>query len=182
MDVVDKAIGVSLEKIGVHEAAELSVVCREIYAQHYLHLWFDAGEWYQQTRYNAATLATELAEPNAEFYWVLLESQKVGYLKIVLHATPPELPGYTANKALEVERIYLDQKVTGMGVGRYVMDWVDRAAQRLKKHYVFLYSMDSSEAVKFYEKVGYQKAATKRLPFEQMKPEYRGMYLMIKEL
>jgi predicted N-acetyltransferase YhbS len=68
----------------------------------------------------------------------------------------------------------------GKGVGRYVMEWVDRTARNLNKACVFLYSMDSSDAVAFYEKTGYRKAATKRLPFEQMKPEYRGMYLMIK--
>lgn len=180
--IIDKEIDVTLERILPWEAPELSVLCREIYAQYYLHLWLDAGVWYQQTRYNVETLATELAEPHAEFYWVVAQSRNVGYLKMNLHAAPPELPSYTTEDSLEVERIYLHRDAVGKGIGSHVMDWVDRAARNLNKAYVFLYSMDSSDAVAFYEKTGYRKAATKRLPFEQMKPEYRGMYLMIKAL
>ena len=42
--------------------------------------------------------------------------------------------------------------------------------------------MDSSRSVGFYEQNGFVKCGTYTLPFEQMKPEYRGMYVLKLEL
>ncbi|GAB3819793.1 hypothetical protein GCM10028895_18710 [Pontibacter rugosus] len=42
--------------------------------------------------------------------------------------------------------------------------------------------MDSSRSVDFYEKNGFVKCGSAQLEFEQMKPEYRGMYVLKMEL
>ncbi|HEV7349391.1 GNAT family N-acetyltransferase [Telluribacter sp.] len=174
---------VRLEKISVQEADALSALCLRLYPQFYLYLWYDAGEWYQRTRYNPEQLRTELSDPASEFYWIYQseEGLPVGYLKINLKARPAESTELTDN-GLELERIYLLKEATGTGLGAQVLAWVAERAAALRRDYVYLYTMDSSQAIRFYEKYGYRKAGVKRLPFEQMKPEYRGMYLMIKEL
>lgn len=174
--------GFWLERISELDAAGLSVVSREIYTQYYLHLWHDDGEWYQHTRYNPVTLAEELSSPQSEFYWIRQGDRKAGYIKINLNTEPPEFKARSGTKGLEIERIYLYKEFAGKGLGQKTMAWAEDLARHQKRDYVFLYTMDSSPALLFYEKLGYRNVADKRLPFETMKPEYRGMYLMIKEL
>ncbi|WP_247237501.1 GNAT family N-acetyltransferase [Telluribacter sp. SYSU D00476] len=171
---------VRIEKIGVEEADLLSALCLRIYPQFYLYLWYDQGEWYQRTRYNAEQLATELSDPASEFYWIYQQDVPVGYIKINLQGKPAETTGLSDN-GMELERIYLLKEATGTGLGSQVMDWVADRASELGRDYVYLYTMDGSAAIPFYEKNGYYKAGTKQLPFERMKPQYRGMYLMIKD-
>lgn len=171
-----------IEEILPDEAKELSRLCSEIYTQHYTHLWDDDGLWYKQTRYNAEILAQELADPQLRYFWVLMEGKKVGYLKLNLLNRPTELFRPPNGNGLEVERIYLDKAASGTGLGKIAMQKAESIAVSMNFNYLFLYAMDSSPAVRFYEKLGYVKVGDKRLPFDLMKPEYRGMYLMIKEL
>ena len=174
--------GEQLERIRVEEANSLSALCLEIYPQYYLHLWHDHGVWYQRMRYNAEVLARELADPQSEFYWIKKESLHVGYLKINLDAQPDQGTYCAENSGLEIERLYLLSAYAGMGLGQLAMTWAEVRARQLEQPYVFLYTMDSSDARWFYEKSGYEIRGEKRLEFEKMKPEYRGMYLMIKQL
>lgn len=176
------AIAEPWERIGVGEAEALSTLCQEIYAEYYLHLWHDNGLWYRQMRYSPAALAEELADAQTEFYWLKKEAQKVGYLKLNLNARPDALLFTTSDPGLEIERVYLYKACAGLGLGQKAMVWAETRARQLGRNYVFLYTMDSSEAHFFYEKAGYHTRGEKRLDFEKMKPEYRGMYLMIKEL
>lgn len=172
----------SWEKIGVEEAEALSTLCQEIYAEYYLHLWHDNGLWYQQMRYSPAALAEELADAQTEFYWLIKDAQKVGYLKINLNARPDAAIFPTSTPGLEIERVYLYKACAGLGLGQKAMVWAESRARQLQRAYVFLYTMDSGKARFFYEKLGYLTRGVKRLDFEKMKPEYRGMYLKIKEL
>lgn len=172
-----------LARILPGEADELSTLCREIYVQYYLHLWHDNGVWYQQMRYGSAVLAGELTDPQSEFYWIKEAGRPVGYLKINLNAHPDgDVSATAGTHGLEIERIYLHKAYAGLGLGHRAMAWADARARQLGRDFLFLYTMDSSDARFFYEKVGYVKSGEKRLSFEKMKPEYRGMYLMIKKL
>jgi diamine N-acetyltransferase len=175
-------IGEQLERIHVREADQLSALCLEIYPQYYLHLWYDHGAWYQQMRYSPAALAKELADAHSEFYWINKEGRHVGYLKINLDAQPDTGTFPADSPGLEVERIYLLSAYAGMKLGQQAMVWAETRARQTEKAYVFLYTMDSSEARWFYQKAGYEIRGKKRLSFEKMKPEYQGMYLMLKEL
>lgn len=177
-----KTSSFGLARINIDEGHQLAALCRLIYSQYYLYLWFDAGEWYQQTRYNVSVLTDELSSPLTEFYWILRDSQKVGYMKINLQAWPSEVKLQPESRGMEIERIYIHAGSAGLGLGKKTMEWAEQYARQGGYHYLFLYTMDSSDARSFYEKMGYQKVAAKRLPFEQMKPEFRGMYLMTKEL
>jgi len=174
--------GKQLEKIRVEDAEALSALCLEIYPQYYLYLWYDSGAWYQQMRYSPAALTKELADTQSEFYWIKKEDHRVGYLKINLNTQPDTDSFPTHSAGLEIERIYLLKAYAGMKLGQQAMAWAEARARQLGKAYVFLYTMDSSEARWFYHKLGYEMRGGKRLPFEKMKPEYRGVYLMIKEL
>lgn len=149
------------------------------YNDHYLYLWFDGGAWYVDRSFKEETLREELADPNAAFYLIYADGELVGFLKLNLHKA---LENYTAEEALELERIYLTKAASGKGIGREVVNFTKGMARKHNKRLIWLKAMDSSRSVDFYEQNGFVKCGTYTLPFEQMKPEYRGMYVMTLEL
>jgi hypothetical protein len=52
----------------------------------------------------------------------------------------------------------------------------------LNKEIIWLKAMDSSDAVLFYERLGFERCGTSILDFEQMKIDFRGMIIMMKKL
>jgi GNAT superfamily N-acetyltransferase len=145
------------------------------YNDHYLYLWFDGGAWYVERSFQEQALREELADPNAAFYLIYCQKELVGFLKLNLHK---ELDDYTAGEALELERIYLTRAASGKGIGREVVNFTKEVAVRYNKRVIWLKAMDSSRSVAFYEQNGFVKCGTYTLPFEQMKPEFRGMFVM----
>jgi GNAT superfamily N-acetyltransferase len=170
----------AIKQLQPQDAEALSALCLRIYPQFFLYLWHEGGTWYQQEKYNASQLRSEIENPNSRYYFIFLDNEPVGYLKINLHATLPDFP---SPNGLEVERIYLLQEMQGKGLGRQLMSFAIEQAQNLQKDHVFLYMMDSSLAsLKFYEAMGFVKFGRKVLAFPQMKEEFRGMYSLILNL
>src|SRR4051812_33785618 len=102
----------SIQRLTTSDASRLSLVARKAYADHYLDLWYDQGSWYMDTYFSAQKLAAELADPNAQFYLALYCGVPVGFLKLNINAA---LEGFENRKALELERIYLNQDASGRG-------------------------------------------------------------------
>jgi GNAT superfamily N-acetyltransferase len=103
----------------------------------------------------------------------------VGFLK--LNIDQP-LKDYEQYNCIELERIYLVKSATGKGFGRSVVEFCFDYARTLNKEIIWLKAMDSSDAVCFYEKLGFERCGTFFLDFEQMKIEFRGMVIMMKRL
>lgn len=161
------------QKVQVSDVETLSALCSSIYDEHYLHLWYDQGEWYKTNAYGIVRLQQELLNPNAVYYFVMLADDLAGYLKINYTVTYPKMEAYDC---LEIERIYFGSVYQGQGLGRQVLKFALDIAKAMNKHYVVLKSMDSSPANHFYEAMGFEKFDTSRLTFEQLKPELRGMF------
>jgi diamine N-acetyltransferase len=156
------------------ENIKLSELCYEIYQQTYKHLWHDGGLWYMDTCYNQKQLMYELSDPNSEFYFYIINSKPIGYLKINLSASGN-------SDDYEIERIYLDQAHSGKGIGSVLINFAIQKAIDLGKKKVYLKVMDSSiKPIKFYEKIGFKIISSKLLDFEEMKVEYRKINTMIK--
>lgn len=170
--MIDKH-GPDFQPVLVADVQKLSEVAIRAYSDHYLHLWHDAGAWYIDRSFSPDVLRRELENPDARFYFVQQHGQPVGFLKLNLHQPSPCDP---ALNAMEVERIYLEKKVTGRGVGKAAMEFAVEQARQLKKQLVWLKAMDSSrDALAFYEKMGFAICGTDRLTFDAMKDEFRGM-------
>ncbi len=159
------------------DAPALSEVALHAYRDHYLHLWHDAGEWYMQHSFAIDQLTTELADLNARYFMVNLNSEPVGFLKLNLDKALPDSDTTTHSEAnsLELERIYLVKEATGHGVGQAAMRFVETMARERSKQTLWLKSMDTGPALGFYERMGFYPHSTQRLTFPQMKQELRGM-------
>jgi len=171
---------VSIVPISIADLHTLQDIALNAYGDHYLHLWNDGGAWYIEKSFSDAALQSELEDANAAFFLIHSDDELVGFLKLNIDKS---LDNYSLEDALELERIYLTKAASGKGVGKKVMEFTEQFAKERKKRVIWLKAMDSShDAIRFYEQNGYNLCGTYRLDFEAMKPEYRGMVIMKKEL
>lgn len=173
---------ITLYRASVADAEMLSTLAKDIYKEHYLHLWHAGGaEWYMNTNaYPVHKIESELINKNIEYLIAVENGNRLGYLKIVLTA---ELSSnHKHSNAMEVERIYLHKAAMGKGLGKKLMDFALEKARELKKEIIFLKAMDTSiEAIRFYNKLGYTIRGSMQLPlpeFSLMKEEYLGMVIL----
>lgn len=161
------------------DATALSDIAIRSYKQHYLDYWYDRGEWYLERSFSVPQLAKELDDPHARWFMVLLADEPVGFLKINVDNPLPDQPD---NNGLELERIYLLKEVSGQGVGRAAVEYVENLTRHLGKRTLWLKAMDTSPSVGFYERMGFELHSKLRLTFPQMKEELRGMVILQKPL
>lgn len=171
---------IAIVPCSVADLHTLQDIALNAYGDHYLHLWNDGGAWYIEHSFSDAALKAELEDTNAAFFLIHAEEELVGFLKLNIDKA---LDNYSSEDALELERVYLTKAASGKGVGRKAMDFTEKFAKERNKRVVWLKAMDSShDAIWFYEQNGYHHCGTYTLDFEAMKPEYRGMVVMKKEL
>jgi ribosomal protein S18 acetylase RimI-like enzyme len=181
MDSQDDAASttVCLLPVAADEATALGAYCRLVYAQHYEYLWFEGGSaWYQDEVYGDAVLAAELLSANVRHYFITVDGERTGYVRLDLER---DLPGEP--HGLELSRLYLSREYTGRGIGQMAMGAIAELGRSIDRHYLWLHVMDSSAgAIRFYESVGFEVVGESVLPFERMKPGFRRMLLMRKVL
>jgi diamine N-acetyltransferase len=167
-----------IKLITATSATALSELAITIYKQHYLHLWNEGGaDWYMhQYAYPIDVLTAELNDENNQYYFVYENDIRIGYLKLKLSTK-------SVNNALEIERIYLDKIHTGKGFGKKIMAFAESIAIAQNNTSLVLKAMDSSkDAIAFYLKLGFKIIASSTLSFELMKPAFRGMVTLQKNI
>ena len=169
----------------ISDVTGIVALARNIYKEHYLHLWHNGGaRWYTEDyAYSLEKITAELMNNNNEYFIACESGSKQGYMKINLNE---QLTGFETLNALEIERIYLYKKATRKQVGKQLMQTAMNRARELKKDIIFLKVMDSSTgALEFYKKLGYEICGRLQLPmpeFHLMKEEYRGMTILKKDV
>src|SRR3954451_4103942 len=108
---------IEIRRISASYVALLSDTAIRAYRDHYLHLWYDKGEWYIQKSFSVANLSHELEDANAIFFIIYYNKEAVGFLKLNIDTA---IPNEINSEALELERIYLTQAATGKGIGKYL--------------------------------------------------------------
>lgn len=156
-------------------AKQLSEVALNAYRAHYLHLWHDNGVWYMHRNFRPETFLQALQDPFSQFFLLLTEGGVVGFLKTKTFDNQID--------TLELERIYLIRSATGKGIGQIAIRFVENLAKEQSKTRLITKAMDTAtDAIRFYEKVGFQEISRFHLDFEAMKKEFRGMVVMEKNI
>lgn len=165
----------------IGDAAKLSEIAIRSYKDFYLYLWYeyDHGDWYINRSFAQPVLEKELQDPNHAYFFVKENETMVGFLKLNIDQA---LKGHEQYNCIELERIYFVRSATGKGYGRRAMEFCIEYSKKLRKEIIWLKAMDSSEAVFFYEKLGFERCGDFYLDFEQMKTEFRGMVILMKIL
>lgn len=171
---------IRIVQIFSEDAAVLSVVALKAYRNHYLHLWYDGGEWYMEKCFSVQCLQREMQNENAAFFIAYENEEALGFLKLNIDAA---LQGEEEKNAMELERIYLTGAATGKGFGKKIMEFVLAIAKDNNKDILWLKVMDtSSSPIAFYKKMGFEICGSYQLDFPVMKKELRGMLIMKRKL
>lgn len=99
------------------------------------------------------TLTAELNNPNAEFYFAVLDGNNIGYLKLNFGPSQTELKD---DKGLEIERIYVLKAYHGKKVGQWLYEKAIQVAIEKEADYVWLGVWEENlKAIQFYKKNGF---------------------------
>lgn len=108
---------------------------------------------YLERAYNLEQLEQELANRSSQFFFVYLNQEVAGYLKVNADEAQSEPMGADS---LEVERIYVKKKFQRHGLGKQLLNKALEIAQEQKKKKIWLGVWEENEnAIGFYQKKGF---------------------------
>lgn len=108
---------------------------------------------YLEEHFSIEKLTAELNNNDSEFYFAVLDTAIIGYLKLNFGASQTELKD---SKALEIERIYVPKEYHGQSVGQVLYEKAIRVAKHKNVDYVWLGVWEENHrALSFYKKNGF---------------------------
>ena len=111
-------------------------------------------EHYLETNFSKTVLCSELKDVNVFFYFLELESENVGYLKLNVGSAQTELKDA---KSLEIERIYLKKAYQGKGLGLQLLKKAIAVGKEKAVTYIWLGVWEENpKAIQFYKKNGFE--------------------------
>jgi ribosomal protein S18 acetylase RimI-like enzyme len=109
---------------------------------------------YMRQAFNVEQIAKELADPQAIFLIAEIEGELAGYAKLIRENIEP---GIKAERPIELNRLYSQQKFLGQGVGQALMDACFERAKQGNHDVIWLGVWEyNSRAQRFYEKNGFR--------------------------
>lgn len=166
----------SLIRIKPEDQPQLFDLMNEVYRASYRYIWHDEGDWYVDLIYRPETVLKELSRSRSHYFFVEWKGEKLGILKYDFPFSPRvvEIPN-----SMKLHRLYLHPKAHGTGIGRLLIDHCISIAKENQLESIWLEAMEcQAQAMRFYQKLGFQKVLTYTLDFEQMIPDYRQIQIM----
>jgi GNAT superfamily N-acetyltransferase len=150
------------------------------YRQHYLHLWEDQNpDPYINISFTLEVLRNEALNGNTKLFLIYKDALAIGILKINLDH---DLGHHPSKEVLLLDKIYIMKAYSGQGVGKNVLDFVEKLARSSNKKMIALDTMKHGPALDFYKKNGFKIFEEIQLGFSTVKDDQRGMYVMFKTL
>ncbi|RUL47284.1 GNAT family N-acetyltransferase [Lysinibacillus antri] len=132
---------------------------------------------YIEKAFTVNQLEQELANPNSQFFFVTVDNDVAGYLKVNMGEAQSEAMG---DKSLEIERIYLKAQYQKQGLGKLLFNHAMEIAIAQKKTNIWLGVWEKNDnAIAFYEKMGFVQTGTHAF---QMGDEKQTDFIMTKSL
>ncbi len=120
----------------------------------------DLMDVYLRENLSIDNLEKEWHTPESYFYFVIYKDEIAGYVKYNTGHAQVEKYKDTEN-GFHLERIYILQPFQKSGIGRNVLLWLEKEANRLSCSFIWLSVWDQNpEAIRFYERYGYLKVDT----------------------
>ncbi len=108
---------------------------------------------YLERTFNLKQLEKELSNISSQFFFVYLNNEVAGYLKININDAQSE---EMSDESLEIERIYIKRKFQKHGLGMYLLNKTIEIAMEFNKKKIWLGVWEKNEnAIAFYEKMGF---------------------------
>jgi diamine N-acetyltransferase len=134
-------------------------------------------EAYLEKAFNSEQLEKELLNPSSHFYFVYVNNEVAGYLKVNTNDAQTETMD---DESLEIERIYIRKDFQRHGLGKYLLNKVMEVALEHHKQKVWLGVWEKNEnAIEFYKKMGFVQTGAHSF---YMGEEEQTDFIMIKIL
>lgn len=115
-------------------------------------------EAYLMTAFDLEKLKTELQDSNSTFFFLHKDGVLVGYLKINENESQTDIKDADS---LELERVYIKKEFHGQGLGKLLINkGLEIARQKNKKRAWLGVWEKNTNAIAFYEKMGFRKTIT----------------------
>ncbi|MFE2774823.1 GNAT family N-acetyltransferase [Aerococcus urinaeequi] len=109
---------------------------------------------YLEDAYNREKLTAELAETNSQFFFLRVNNETMGYLKLNVSEAQSE---YVGDNLLEVERIYVRTAFLRHGYGTKLIQAAEEIARSLGVAGIWLGVWEHNQrALNFYSKMGFR--------------------------
>lgn len=113
---------------------------------------------YLDEAYDLDKLKKELKNPSSRFYFIYVDQQVAGYLKLNTDAAQTEPMGADS---LEVERIYVKKAFQRYGLGKQLLNKAfEMAVEQNKKRIWLGVWEENANAIAFYRKKGFVQTGT----------------------
>ncbi len=176
--MIEVSKNLALEEIIESDCESLFNLMQEIYPSAYHQFWEDKGEWYVNSQYSKENVLKEMSEDNADYYFVVFNGERIGNLRLIWGE---KLNGLSEKNQVKLHRIYLHKDAQGNGLGKMLMNWVEKTALQKGYHAIWLDAMDAKpQAFNFYQKLGFKYHDHTLLPFKLMKDHARKMSQLYK--
>lgn len=109
---------------------------------------------YIHDAYDLDVLRREMTNKNSEFYFLFVDQELAGYLKVnILDAQSEPLD----DSFMEIQRIYIRVPFKRMGLGKVLMEFAIERAKAFKKPHIWLGVWEKNfPAQKFYQSMGFE--------------------------
>ncbi|WP_422122500.1 GNAT family N-acetyltransferase [Planococcus sp. X10-3] len=171
-------MNITIKKCTLEDVHELQAISNATYIETFEeHNTAEHMTAYLEQAFNIPQLEQELANLSSQFYFVLVDGQVAGYLKVNTDEAQSEDMGA---EALEVERIYISNKFQKLGLGKVLMNHALEMADDLGKQKIWLGVWEHNDnAIAFYRKKGFVKTGAHSF---FMGDDEQIDWIMVKEL
>ncbi|MCM3273726.1 GNAT family N-acetyltransferase [Paenibacillus elgii] len=108
---------------------------------------------YLERAFTLNQLEKELSHISSQFFFVYVDHEVAGYLKVNVNDAQSEEMG---DESLEIERIYIKKNFQKHGLGKYLLNQAIEIAMECNKKKIWLGVWERNEnAIAFYEKMGF---------------------------
>jgi len=154
---------ISIRKAAVNDVKQLAIVSKKAFFIPHQHaIPKKIMDNYLKESFNEESLAKEVTQDNYEYHLIFYKDELAGFSKIILNKENEHIPHKNVTK---MERLYLLEEFYGLGLGKKLFDFNVNLVKRNNQKGIWLYVwIKNYRALKFYEKVGFQKIALYDFP------------------
>ena len=150
------------------------------YKEHYLHLWENNDPTpYIEESFTTDVVRHELKDNPSSLWLIYNGDTAVGILKLIKGAP---IEPYNSKEALLLEKIYILNEFSGLGIGSLALNWIETYCLNSDKQVIWLETMQIGPALNFYLKNGYHILNVKQLKFDQVLDKQKPMFVLLKKV
>lgn len=144
---------ISIEEITYPDLPKLRNLSVDTFSDSFRSIRGDLSNYINQN-YNYGKLASEMINPQSHFYFIYYNHKLAGYLKLNIGQAQSKDMG---SDALEIDRIYLRQNFSYMGLENKLINFAFDQAKKFHKHDVWSSIWEHDHPiVHFYHQLGFK--------------------------